>query len=116
MKKYFVFILGIFFLPLLAQADWSTGLSIGQTYGLPNPWDGIYGIIDNALLWILSIFTLLAIISFVINGIMFLMAGGSQDMADRAKRGVTYSILGILVGISGYIIIRFLDELLLGVL
>ncbi len=112
MKKYLPSLLILIALPLFAKADWMTGLNIAGTYGLPNAF--VYDIFDNLLLFLLAIFTILAVISFVINGIMFLMAGSSQDMAERAKRGVTLSIIGVAIGISGYIIITFIDSILLG--
>lgn len=95
-----------------AHANWTIGIQTADTFGLPN--ESVYDIVDNFLLWILALFTLLSVLAFVIAGIMFLMAGASSDNAERAKNMIKYSIIGIAVGLSGYIVISFIDGILLG--
>jgi hypothetical protein len=52
-------------------------------------------IVMNTLTFLLSITGILAIISLVIGGIMYLMAG-TMDVADRAGKTIKYSIIGIV--------------------
>jgi ribose/xylose/arabinose/galactoside ABC-type transport system permease subunit len=115
MKKIKIFLSSLFLgllSPLVViKADWLDGLSVANSFALPN--QSIYSIIINFLEWLLMIFTILAVLSFVITGIMFFMAGANADNAEKAKKMVTYSIIGIVVGLSGYIIISFLDSVLL---
>ncbi|MCK5080526.1 MAG: hypothetical protein KAQ63_00020 [Candidatus Moranbacteria bacterium] len=99
--------------PLIAvHANWTTGMTAAGTFQLPNA--SVYDIVDNFLLWILMLFTILSVLAFVVAGVMFLMAGTSTDNTERAKNMIKYSIIGIVVGLSGYIIISLIDGILLG--
>lgn len=69
-------------------------------------------ILEETLIWLLGIFTILAVLSFVISGVLFLFAGANKNLADKAKDGVTYSIIGIVVALIGYIIIQLIFDLL----
>lgn len=109
-----VILLALFAGARIVSADWQVGLYSAGLYGLPD--NSVTNIIDNTLLWILRIFTLLAVISFVVTGIMFLMSGSNTAMAEKAKAGVGYSIIGIVVGLIGYIVIIFVDSWLWGYL
>jgi hypothetical protein len=72
-------------------------------------------IITNALNWLLAIFGLLAIIAFIISGVQYILSTGSEQMIDTAKRNMTWSIVGVIVALSGLIIIYAIDKLLRGV-
>lgn len=95
-----------------AQADWNTGLNNAGGFGLP--YNSVYDIITSFLEWLLMIFTVLAVLAFVISGVMYLTAGAVSDNAQKAKDMMKYSIMGIAVALSGYIIINFIDSVLLG--
>ena len=95
------------------QADWPTGYNFARdSSNLPENY--VETVILTILLWLLLIFTFLCVIAFVIAGIMFLTAGSNPPLAERAKRAVMYSIIGIAVGISGYVIIRLIDDFMRG--
>lgn len=79
--------------------------------GLPD--STIYQIIYAFLQWLLQIFTFLAVIGFVMSGIIFVTAGAS-GRADTARAWLVNTIIGIIVGLSGYIIINFVDKILKG--
>lgn len=87
---------------------WSPGNLTG--FGLPE--GSITGIIVNILDWLLLIFGLLGIIGFLISGIMYILASGNDDMIEKAKSGMKFSIIGVLVGLSGVVIIRAIDAIL----
>lgn len=94
-------------------AGWSDALdSINSEAQLPAT--TIDQIILNLLSYLLAIFTILSVISFIIYGIMFLFGGANKESADSARKGVQYSTTGIVIGLSGYIIIRFIGEMLSG--
>lgn len=85
---------------------------VGDISGVPK--NTFYGVVLAVLLWLLRIFTIAAVIAFIVSGIMFLLAGSNKDMAERAKNGVTYSIIGITVALLAYIIIFLINDLLWG--
>lgn len=81
-------------------------------YGLPE--GSVLGIFQNILSWLLGIFAVLGIIGFVISGIFYLVSAGDEGMIDKAKAGMKWSIVGIIVGLSGWIIMTTVDMLLAG--
>lgn len=110
MKKIFLTssLLALAFAPFIAYGEWM----LPYNYGLPS--QTVYGIVQNILLWLLSILGIVGIIGFAISGIMYLLSAGDDNMIDRAKKGMTYSILGIIVGLAGFIIIQAVERMLNG--
>ena len=108
MKKIFLTFGCLFFAftPLVVYGQWM----LPYSYGLPS--QTIYGIIQNILLWLLSILGIVGIIGFAISGIMYLLAAGDDNMIDRAKKGMTYSIIGIIVGLAGFVVIQAIQAML----
>jgi hypothetical protein len=93
-----------------ASAQWSTS---GYS-GLGLPGGTIYNIIQTLMKWLLAIFSLVAIIGFTISGIMYLTAAGDEDQQQRAKKAMYYSIIGVVVGLSGLVIFVAVDTMLKG--
>lgn len=71
-------------------------------------------IVTNLLNWILGIFGMLAVIAFVVSGIQYILSTGDERTMDTAKRNMTYSIIGVVVALSGLIIIFAIDKALRG--
>ena len=94
------------------------GISVGSggvgggPFGLPS--GSIYNIIGGFVDWLLAIFGFLGILGFVISGIMYLVSAGNDALAKTAKSGMMYSIIGIVVGLSGFIIMQAVNGLLSG--
>ena len=88
------------------------GWSLANPYGLPQ--GSIMGIISNLLFWLLSIFAILGVVGFVLSGIFYLLAGADEGNAEKGKDGMKWSIIGIIVGLSGFIIMQAVNALLGG--
>lgn len=58
--------------------------------------------IANAM-WI--IFTVAAVVAFVVAGILFLTAGGQPEKVATARSAAIWGIVGVVVGILAYTII-----------
>ena len=100
-------------LPIIrVQADWGQGLATAGGFSLPKATPE--NILEEFMLWILSILAIVAALAFVISGIMFLTSGGNTEQTTRAKDFIKYSIIGLAVALSGYIIIVFINSVLLG--
>ena len=99
----FIFMLA---LPLAAFAQSAGGWDVSELnqYGLPN--GSISGIIHNLLLWILGLFGLFGVLGFVISGIMYLTSTGDDTRIKSAKSAMTYSFMGVVVGLVGVVIIQ----------
>ena len=90
----------------------SSGVTIPTDTGLPS--GSLKTVIENFMKWILEIFGFLAIIAFVVSGIMYLTSGGDKERAESAKRQMHWSLIGVIVGLSGYVIIKAIESLLGG--
>lgn len=104
----------LFFIhPALGSGNWASGIDLATNEsGLPEGYVG--DVVFTVLRWLLTIFTFLSVLAFVIAGIMFITAGANTQQATQAKDYVKYAVTGIAVGLSGYIIIRFINEMLIG--
>jgi hypothetical protein len=71
-------------------------------------------ILNNLLYWLFAIFSILAIMAFVISGIQYLSSSTDEDLIETAKRNATWSLIGIIVGLSGFIILKAIDAALSG--
>jgi hypothetical protein len=88
------------------------GWALANPYGLPQ--GSILGIASNILFWLLAIFAILGIIGFLISGIMYLVSAGDDETISKAKNAMKYSIIGIIIGLSGYLIMQAVLALLGG--
>ena len=79
-------------------------------YGLPDK--TLTSIITNILLWLLGILGVVGVIGFVVSGLMYLLSAGNDDMMGKAKKGLTYSLIGIIVGLAGVVIIQAISAIL----
>ncbi len=74
----------------------------------------ITDILENLFSWLMGLFTTLAVMAFVVSGVQYLTAAGNQDLMESGKRNVQYSMLGVLVGLSGFVIVRAIAAALSG--
>lgn len=89
-----------------------SGVCIPGGTGLSN-----YPVADLLMIlmdWLLGIFGFIAIIAFIISGSQYMLAAGDDKAAETAKRNMQYSIIGIMVTLSGWIIIYAIDQALSG--
>lgn len=85
------------------------GWDIGNVSGFGLPAGSVTGILVSILLWILRVFGVVGIIGFVISGILYLTAAGDEDRMQAAKRAMYYSIIGVVVGLLGLVILQAID-------
>ncbi|MDD3487207.1 MAG: pilin [Candidatus Moranbacteria bacterium] len=100
MVKYLYAVLFLVPATTLAQFTYPSGTNL--------PGDGgtsLYTIIQNIMRWLLSILGFVAVIGFVISGILYLVAAGDEDAQARAKRAMIYSITGVIVGMAGLVVL-----------
>jgi hypothetical protein len=90
-----------------AQTGWQVGQNNVNASNLPN--STIYGIIANTLSWLLAVLGFIAVMGFVISGLQYLLAAGDEGMAERAKNSMKFSIIGVIVALMGYVVIRAIN-------
>lgn len=96
----------------VALGDWGDGLADAAGYGLPDPAEGIYGIVSNILDWLLTIVGIVGVIGFAISGIMYLTAAGDDTKIKTAKNAMTASIIGVIVAVCGVVVLYAVDNML----
>jgi hypothetical protein len=116
MKLLFVLVSSFFLFVNKIQAQ--TGITVPDGTGLPDPGatggEGIKIVLIVFTSWLLTIFLILAVLSFVITGVMFLisMGDGRSQNLENAKQNFKYSIIAVVVVGASYIIIQFIDSFL----
>lgn len=105
---YAVFAVALAAAPAVAGAQWGLGKGNAEGSGLPS--DSIFNIIMRTMNWLLAILGFIGIIGFVISGILYLTAAGDESQAEKAKNAMTYSIIGIIVALMGWVIIRAISS------
>jgi hypothetical protein len=80
---------------------WTTGQANVNATNLPV--SSVYGIIGNTLSWLLAVLGFFAVMGFVISGIQYLTAAGDEGQIETAKTNMKYSIIGVIVGLMGFV-------------
>lgn len=99
-------------LPGVALAQWGKGISNAGKSQLPG--GTISAIITQAMNWLLALVGILGVIGFVIAGILYLTAAGSETQTEKAKKAMLYAILGVVVALVGLVIIKAVNTWLGG--
>jgi hypothetical protein len=90
--------------------DATRGRELGVTQtGRTNFIEVLFTVIKGLLAVVFAI----AVLMFVISGIYFITAAGT-DRADTARDILTYAIIGLVVSVLGYAIVLFLGNVLTG--
>jgi cytochrome bd-type quinol oxidase subunit 2 len=104
----FTLIAGIMSLPMLVGAQWEPTEGLDGS-GLNNTEaETLLSTILNVFLGLIAI---LAVIGFVISGVMYITAGGSSDRVDAAQNWLKYSIIGVVIALIGYIVVNFVSRI-----
>ena len=112
MKHLFYSFMAVFLAaPISALAQWNKS-NVNSEAKLPD--GSIINIVTNIMNWLLGIVGVVGIIGFVISGIMYFIAAGDDGKMGNAKNAMMYSIIGVIVALIGYVIIKAADTLLSG--
>ena len=113
--------LGVTLMPLISYgavtcptnyAPSSAGVCIPSDTGLSS--STVADVLLTFMNWLLGLLGLFGIIAFVISGIQYLVSAGDDDTISTAKRNMKYSIIGVMVALSGFVIIQAVNTLLQG--
>jgi hypothetical protein len=62
------------------------------------------------LFFLLSVTGIIAIISLVLAGALYFFAAGDEKKIETAKKAVSYSVLGIILAMSGMILVKVIGQ------
>lgn len=106
-KTFYTVASSLLLLPAMVSAQWVVS---DNESGLPS--GAIYDIIKSVMMWLLALVGIIGVIGFVIAGILYLTAAGDSSKAETAKNAMTYSIIGVIVALMGFVIIQAVDAML----
>ena len=86
------------------------GICFPTDTGLPDT--PIANILSNLFSWIMGLFSALCVMAFVISGIQYLTSAGDMELIKKAKNNAQWSIVGVLVGLSGFVIVKAIESAL----
>jgi heme/copper-type cytochrome/quinol oxidase subunit 2 len=96
---------------VLAQGQYGTvNYDAGGGTGLPE--SPIWEIIYNLMQWLLYIIAFVAVIGFIISGILYLTSAGNEDRTQSAKNAMIASIIGVIVALLGLVILSAANNFL----
>lgn len=71
--------------------------------GLPD--DSIVAVLGKVTQFVTGLIAVLAILMIVISGIMYITSAGDSTKVSQAKDWLTYSVVGLVVSLLGYVIV-----------
>ncbi|PID86457.1 hypothetical protein CSB08_00555 [Candidatus Gracilibacteria bacterium] len=80
----------------------------------PSNWDtpdsrvtsGITNLIANTIKYV----AVIAVISLMLAGFMYLLSGGQEEKVNKAKKMIIWSLTGVLLSISAWMIINLINK------
>jgi len=54
--------------------------------------------------WIMSILAAISVVMFIVAGIMYVTAAGNEEQVEKAKKIITYAIIGLVIALVGFLI------------
>ena len=99
-------------LPLVADAQFRSPTAPG-TDPLPGQ-STATEIILRVIQILLAIAGLVAVIFLIVGGFRYITAGGNEETAESAKKTITNAIIGIVIIILAFVIVRVISNALIG--
>ena len=76
----------------------------------------VTAIITNVIVWIIYTATVLAFIFLVYAGILYIASGGNPEQAKKGQQGLIFAVIGILIVVLSFVILRAANFLGRGIL
>lgn len=110
MKKIYYMILSAMVVSFPQFAFAAGAIATPTGTGLPD--DTIVGVLGKVTRFATGLLAVLAILMIVVSGIIYITSGGDQGRVDRAKSMLTYAIIGLIVALLGYVIVKAVSQAL----
>lgn len=72
------------------------------------------GLTDQLLTWFLIAAGVIAVVYLVYGGILYITAGGDAEKATKGRTAVINAIIGIIIILLAYVIVRWVGSILQG--
>ncbi len=87
----------------LARAQLQGGLDQVQVGGD----EGLLPFIKRLLNLALLLMSIVAVVYLVYSGFMYVTSGGDESKVEKATKGITYAIIGLIVAFASYMVVSF---------
>lgn len=112
-KRLFIFITSFFiFAKPVGAAEWS-GVCVGKSGTAAEDvatLQGIQCLVANILINFLTIIGMAGFVMLIYGSLMWLLSGGSSSNIEKAKKTFTFAIVGLIVALSSFIIVRLVSQ------
>lgn len=99
--------------PLIAGAQFTTPDPNQGNTGLPGD-TSITSFIIRIINIALAIAGLVAVLFLIIGGFRYITAGGNEEAGESARKIITNAVIGVVVIILSFVIVRVISNALLG--
>lgn len=93
---------------------WLNDSSLQNVPGIINPGSGLNFIGSNLVPFIISLLLFivlaLSLLFLIIGGITWITSGGDKEGLAKAKGTITYAIVGLVLALGSFIILRILSN------
>ncbi len=62
---------------------------------------------ENVFLWLISLAGLVAVAVLIYNAFMYITASGDEGKVQKATKGITYAIVGLIIAAIAFLIVNF---------
>ncbi len=95
-----------------AQTTAWTGACVGTSTAAADvaTIQGIGCLVSNVLAVFITIIGIAAFIMFLMGSFQYMTAGSNSKGIDAGKNAITYAIIGIVVALASYVILRFISD------
>lgn len=67
----------------------------------------LVGWLTGMLLWLIGLAGLVAAAVLIFNGFMYITASGDEGKIQKATKGITYAIIGLIIAAIAFLIVNF---------
>lgn len=104
-------LLALMVVPLMASAQWQEP-EAGDS-GLPED-SNVNELLIRIINVLLAVAGLVAVVFLIIGGFRYITAGGNEEAAEAGKKTIVNAIIGIVVIILSFVIVRVVSNAVLG--
>lgn len=97
-------------LPAYAQTSSWSGVCVSQTDPDVATIQGLQCLMANVLSVFLTVLGITGFIMLIVGSMRWLLSGGNSQNVDKAGKTMTFAVVGIVVSLSSFIILRLIAE------
>jgi hypothetical protein len=94
--------------------NWTCKMNVYQVIWLPNKKSNATTFLQDLVYGVTYFIWIFVFISLLVSGMMLIFSAWDEKLAERGKTGVKYSVIWLILVVSSYAIIRFVQYFMSG--